>query len=89
MSDNIGTAALKAFAERRIRLEDEKDALAEDISAVNAEAKSAGYSPRVFNAAVKRARMSPEKRAEAERMVTCVGGVESRVEAEVPTLERT
>jgi hypothetical protein len=30
-----------------------------------------------------------EKRAEAERMVTCVGGLESRVEAEVPTLERT
>jgi len=66
-TDNIGSAALKAFAARRIRLEDEKDALAEDISAVNAEAKSAGYSPRVFNAAVKRARMSPEKRAEAEQ----------------------
>lgn len=66
--DNIGAAALKALASRRIRLEDKRDALGEDIASINAEAKSGGYNLRAFNASVKRARMTPEKRAEAENL---------------------
>lgn len=68
MTDNIGSEKLRSFAQRRARLEDEKDALSEDISTINAEAKAEGYNLRAFNMAVKRYRMTPEKRAEAEQL---------------------
>lgn len=64
MTDNVGREQLKALADRTIRLEDEKDALVSDIDEVKAEAKALGYSLKVFNAAVKVARMTPEKREE-------------------------
>lgn len=66
MTDNIGRDQLRALAERRIRLEDEKDALVSDIAELNGEAKSLGYSPKVFNAAIKRARMTAEQREDAD-----------------------
>lgn len=59
---------LKAYAERRVRLEEERDALGEDISSINAEVKNDGYTLRAFNLAVKRLRMTPEKRHEAEQL---------------------
>lgn len=64
--DNIGASALKAFAERRVRLEEERDALSEDITAINGEVKSSGYTLKAFNAAIRKLRMTPEKRAQAD-----------------------
>jgi len=66
MTDNLGSAKLKEYASRRVRLEEERDALNEDISTINAEIKAEGYTIRAFNLAVKRLRMTPEKRQEAE-----------------------
>lgn len=59
---------LKDFAERRIRIDGEIDALKEDVSNINAEVKAEGYTLRAFNLAVKRLRMTPEKRQEAEQL---------------------
>lgn len=53
---------LRSLAERRIRLEDERDALSADITEINGEAKAHGYTPRTFSQAIKIARMTPEKR---------------------------
>ena len=66
MTDNLGSAKLKEYASRRVRLEEERDALNEDIAAINTEIKGEGYTVRAFNMAVKRLRMTPEKRQEAE-----------------------
>lgn len=68
MTDNIGAKKLRAYAERVARLEDEKDALAADISEIRAELKAEGYSTKAFNAALKKYRMTPEKREEAEQL---------------------
>ena len=65
-SDNVGAAKLRAYAERTANLLDEKDALMEDIRSVAGEVKSDGYSTRAFNAAVRKFRMTPEKREEAD-----------------------
>lgn len=59
---------LKDFAERRLRLDGEIDALKEDVDTINAEVKAEGYTLRAFNLAVKRLRMTPEKRQEAEQL---------------------
>jgi len=60
--DNVGRDQLRALAQRKIRLEEEKDALVSDIGEINAEAKALGYNTRAFNTAVKIARMTAEKR---------------------------
>lgn len=65
---NIAREELRELAARRIRLEDERDALGDDIGEINQEAKNAGYSPRAFNAAVKRARMPADKREQADNL---------------------
>ena len=61
-ADNIGKDQLRALAERRVRLEEEREALTSDIKEINAEAKALGYSPKAFNAAIKRYRMTGEQR---------------------------
>jgi len=59
---------LRDFAERRLRLDGEIDALKEDVSTINAEVKAEGFTIRAFNQVVKRLRMTPEKRQEAEQL---------------------
>jgi uncharacterized protein (UPF0335 family) len=65
--DNVGRDQLRALAQRKIRLEEEKDALVSDIGEINAEAKALGYNTRALNAAIKKVRMTPEKRAEQDQ----------------------
>ena len=59
---------LKDFAERRLRLDGEIDALKEDVATINQEVKSEGYTLAAFNLAVKRLRMTPEKRQAVEQV---------------------
>lgn len=68
MTDNIGAAKLRSYVERRARLDGEVDALKEDIKALDAEVSGDGYSKKAFNMAVRRYRMSEQKRQEAEQV---------------------
>lgn len=65
-TDNIGREQLRAYAERVIRLEDEKQAITDDLKELAAEIKAQGYSPKVFKAALKRHRMTAEDREQAD-----------------------
>ena len=65
--DNIGASKLRAFAERLTRLLEEQAALGEDIRTVRQEAASDGYNVKALNAAIKKVRMTPEKRAEQDQ----------------------
>lgn len=56
---------IRQFAERIVRLEEERKALAADIKEIKSEAKSAGYSPKLIAACVRIMLMEAEKRAEA------------------------
>lgn len=67
-SDNIGRDKLRSYADRINRLDDERIALVEDIKTVKAEASADGYNVKALNQAIKRARMTPEQRSEAEAM---------------------
>jgi uncharacterized protein (UPF0335 family) len=73
MSDNVGKQQIKAFAERLSRMEEEKDALVSDISEIKAEAKANGFTVRALVAAVKKFRMTPEKREQAEQLELEIG----------------
>jgi len=65
--DNVGKTKLRSYAERLTRLLDEQTALGEDIKAVRQEAASDGYNVKALNAAIKKVRMTPEKRAEQDQ----------------------
>lgn len=65
-ADNIGKSKLRDFAMRIARLEDEKTALAEDIKTVKAEASGEGYNVKALAAAIKKHRMTPEQRSQAD-----------------------
>jgi uncharacterized protein (UPF0335 family) len=56
---------IRQFAERIVRLEEERKALASDIKDVKAEAKAAGYSPKLVATCVRIMLLEVEKRAEA------------------------
>lgn len=56
---------IRQFAERIVRLEEERKALAADIKDVKAEAKAAGFSPKLIATCVRIMLMEAEKRAEA------------------------
>lgn len=66
MTDNIGRAELREYAERTSRLMDERDAIVGDIKEIAAEVKSRGYSTKAFNAALKLHRMTGEQREQYE-----------------------
>lgn len=68
MSDNLASAKLRSYVERRARLDGEVDALKDDIKSLDAEVASDGYSKKAFNLAVRRYRMSDQKRQEAEQV---------------------
>lgn len=65
MSDN----RLKSLAERIERLMDERDGIQSDIRDIYAEAKSAGYVPKVLRKAITRKRMDPDKRSEEDTIL--------------------
>ena len=60
---------LKSITERINRLEDEKKDKADDISAVYAEAKSAGYNPKALRVVIRKQRADAKKTAELEAEV--------------------
>lgn len=60
---------LKYLAERIEKLMDERDAIQGDIRDIYAEAKSAGYVPKVLRKAITRKRMDPDKRDEEDTIL--------------------
>ncbi len=71
MSDVGGVAAerLRSFVERIERLEEEKAALAADIREVYAEAKAAGFDPKIMRQIVRLRRMDASAREEQELLL--------------------
>ena len=65
MTDN----KLKSLAERIENLMDERDGIQSDIRDIYAEAKSAGYVPKVLRKAITRKRMDPDKRSEEDTIL--------------------
>lgn len=68
--DNGAAARLKSFFERIERLEEEKAALAADIGAVFAEAKSAGYDTKAMKQILRIRKMDDNERLEHEALVS-------------------
>lgn len=66
--DNSGGRIL-SFIERVERLEEEKKALADDIREIYAEAKGAGYDPKILREIVRKRRMDADDRAEQEALL--------------------
>jgi uncharacterized protein (UPF0335 family) len=62
-------AQLKAITDRINRLEDDKKAIANDISDVYAEAKGNGYNPAALRVIVRKQRQDAKKAAELEAEV--------------------
>ncbi|MBW6400002.1 DUF2312 domain-containing protein [Roseomonas sp. HJA6] len=60
----IAAARLQSLIQRIERLEEEKRALQEDIKEIYAEAKSAGFDPKVMRAMIKERRMAEADRQE-------------------------
>jgi len=61
-TDNVGRAEIRAYAERIIRLDDERQTLVGDIKEIRAECKSRGFNVKALNAAIKRHRMTGDER---------------------------
>lgn len=71
MSDPLGGNSkeqLKSYISRIESLEEEKKTFVDDIRDVYAEAKSAGFDPKVMRAIVRR-RKDPDKAAELEALI--------------------
>ena len=69
MSDETGNTArnhLRAYIDRIERLEEEKAALMGDIREVYAEAKGAGFDPKIMRQVIRIRKMEPDKRQEQE-----------------------
>ncbi len=67
-SATVAAGQLRAFIERRERLEADKAEISEDIKALHAELKSAGYNMRAFNEMVKLRKLDKAERDEREAM---------------------
>ena len=91
MSGPGGVAAdqLRAFIERIERLEEEKQALADDIKDVYAEAKATGYDTKILKQVVKIRKQDTAERQEQEALLDLylsalgirMGGTEAEAEA--------
>jgi len=69
LSDETGNTArnhLRAYIDRIERLEEEKAALMGDIREVYAEAKGAGFDPKIMRQVIRIRKMEPDKRQEQE-----------------------
>ena len=72
MATNRGGVAgdiLRSFIERIERLEEEKRGIAEDIREVYAEAKAAGFEPKVMRQVVRIRKMERQEREEQEALL--------------------
>lgn len=69
--DNTGVAAgeLKQFVERLERLEEEKQAIADDIKAVYAEVKARGFEAKIVRQVIKIRKQDRAERQEAEAIL--------------------
>ena len=64
----VAVAELRAFVERRERLEADKAEIGEDIKELNAEVKGRGYDMKMFNEMIKLRKMDANERAEREAL---------------------
>lgn len=69
MADNIAADQLRQFIERIERLEEEKQALADDVRDVYAEAKANGYCTKTVRKVVALRRMETHDRQEADALL--------------------
>lgn len=69
MKSGFAAGQLKSFIERIERLEEEKSALATDITEVYSEAKSQGFDTKVMRAVVKLRKMEDAERYEYEAVL--------------------
>lgn len=71
MADIGGVAGerLKSFVERVERLEEEKQALTEDIKEVYAEAKSSGFDVKILRQIIRLRKMDENDRSEMETLL--------------------
>lgn len=67
-AQTVAAAELRAFIERRERLEADKTEIGEDIKELNAEVKGRGYDMKVFNEMVKLRKLDADERAEREAL---------------------
>lgn len=67
--DNTAATRIRSFIERVERLTEEKQALAEDIKEVYAEAKGVGFDTKTLRKIVKLRKMDHEKRREEEELL--------------------
>ena len=67
-AQTVAAAELRAFVERRERLEADKAEISEDIKELNAEVKGRGYDMKTFNEMVKLRKMDADERAEREAL---------------------
>lgn len=68
-SDTISAGQLKAFVERIERLEEDKQAIADDIKDVYAEAKANGFDVKVIRQVIRLRKSDASERAELESLV--------------------
>jgi uncharacterized protein (UPF0335 family) len=68
-SGGVDAGRLKSLIQRIEKLEEEKTALAGDIKEVFAEAKAAGYDPRIMRQVIRVRRMDKADRAEQSELL--------------------
>ena len=77
MANAVQEDRLQSFIQRIEKLEDDKEFIKEDIKQVYAEAKSAGYEPKIMRKVVRLRKMDDEKRREEEQLLDLyLGAVE-------------
>jgi uncharacterized protein (UPF0335 family) len=67
--NGVDASHLRAFLERIERLEEEKQAIADDIKQVYSEAKGSGYDTKIMRKVISIRKMDRDKRAEEEAML--------------------
>ena len=69
-SEGVSGARLNAYAARIERLQEEQKAAGEDIKDVFAEAKSAGFDPKILRKIIARKKANKEKLREEEELMS-------------------
>ena len=69
--NTVSSEALRSFVERIENVNDERERLADDAKVIFAEAKSQGFIPAAIRSVVKRRKMKPSERQEAEAILDC------------------
>jgi len=69
MTQNVAAERLRSFLERIERLEEEKQAIADDIKEVYAEAKGEGYDPKVMRRVIALRKIEKRERDEMDAIL--------------------